>query len=181
MSEVAANELIALGGTWNGVLFENPATGYPLALTWSCSIDFAPLERPYGSTEPGISIDWLPARTAEWRRLAGLSFTGTTFADPIESSIYVFAHHRYDAVDLVVGRQVDQAIDVSVSLRGDIDGLGLPEVAVRSTVAFGGIFVQCSESGTDPDAAARVLSRFCSLDGLEPRTQPHNVVFEPQP
>ena len=180
VSDLKTAELRSVGGTWSGLLFENPAVGYPLTLTWTFRIDFEELVREYGSSSPSLTIDWAPAGATKWTSMAGRRFRGSTFADPIETSVYFFDHHRFDRVDLEVENQDHELLRVAAVASGDLDGLGLDQVSARATLRFEGIYVQTAAVRTDTDAAADLLSRITTVEGLTPHPRHHNVLFEPQ-
>ena len=173
------DELAPVGGTWTGLLFENPTTGYPLALSWTFSVNYAEVSRDYGSVSPNIEIDWVPAGGSGWQAMRDQHFACSRFGEPIETSVYFFEHHRYDAVELIVTGQRGAQLSVQAKASGDIDGLGIPEIFVDATVAFGGIYVQTDAVGADTGSAAELLGRFTDVDGLRPAARGHNVVFEP--
>lgn len=174
------DELTPTGGTLTGLLFENLSTGYPLTLSWTFAIDFAEVARGYGSTTPNIVVGWIPAtREAVWRRMAGQRFSCSTFGAPIETSVYFFEHHRYDRVEITVTEQRGTELGIHMNASGDVDSLGMPEIVVDATVAFGGIYVQTDMTGTDIDLAAELLGQFTDIGDLRPRTGGHNVRFEP--
>lgn len=181
MSDLALDELRPIGGTWNGLLFENPVSGYPLSLSWTFSIDFDEIARDYGKVSPSLTIDWVPVGSSSWKRMAGQSFIGRSFADPIESSLYFFQHYRLDHVELSIENQVSNELTVGAVAGGDIDGLGLPEVSARAVLRFAGIYVQTEATGVDVDAAAALLAGFVEVDGLQPTPRGHNVLFEMLP
>jgi hypothetical protein len=174
------DELIPVGGTFSGLLFENPNTGYPLQLSWTFSVDCAEVTRDYSSTQPSLVVDWVPAAgRTRWDEMAGVRFAGSTFGEPIETSVYFFEHHRYDAVEVEVVEQPGTELAVRVRASGDVDSLGISEIAVEVTLTFSGIYVQTDTSGTNVEAAAELLSRFTDVSGLRGRPPGHNVVFEP--
>jgi len=174
------DELIPVGGTFSGLLFENSTTGYPLQLSWTFSVDCAEVTRDYGSTQPNLVVDWVPAAgRTRWDEMAGLRFAGSTFGEPIESSVYFFEHHRYDAVEIDVVEQLGTELAVRMRVSGDVDSLGISEIEVDASLTFSGIYVQTGTSGTDLEAAAELLSRFTDVSGLRGRPRGHNVVFEP--
>ena len=180
VDEPRIDELTPVGGTFSGLLFENPNTGYPLQLTWTFSVDCAEVSRDYGSTQPNLVVDWVPAvgRT-RWDEMAGVRFAGSTFGEPIETSVYFFDHHRYDAVEVEVVEQLGTELSVRVHVSGDVDSLGISELEVDATLTFAGIYVQTGTSGTNVEAAGELLSRFTDVSGLRGRQRGHNVVFEP--
>lgn len=179
MGDLTAGELGVVGGSWNGLLFENPQVGYPLTLTWSFTIDFAEVNRDYGSIAPSLTIDWVPAGSTRWDSMAGRRDVADTFADPFESSLYFFEHFRFDRVELAVIDQSGRALGVSVHVEGDLDRLGVPELDVTAELTFGGIYVQTDATGPDAGAASALLGQFVELDGLVARSRSHNVLFEP--
>lgn len=178
MSDLNADELQPVGGSWNGMLFENPISGYPLALSWTFTIEFAEVDRDYGSVSPSLSIDWVPSVASSWNEMAGQSFSGRSFAAPIETSLYFFEHYRFDHVDLAIESQTLDELTVHAAASGDIDGLGLAEVSTRAALSFAGIYVQTKATGVDRDAATALLARFVDIDGLQPSSRGHNVIFE---
>jgi hypothetical protein len=159
-------------------LLENPTSGYPLTLSWTFTISFEEVVRDYGAVSPELTIDWAPAGALGWRSMAGQRFSASTFADPIEASLYFFEHYRYDHAEVVVGDQHHGALQVGAVVSGDLDGLGVVELSARAWLRFEGIYVQSNETGTDPAAAGELLARFTTTDGLQPRPRAHNVVFE---
>lgn len=181
MGDLDADELRPVGGSWNGLLFENPISGYPLALSWTFSIEFAEVDRDYGSVSPSLSIDWVPSAASSWNEMVGQSFRGRSFADPIETSLYFFEHYRFDHVDLAIESQTLDELTVHAAAGGDIDGLGLAEVSARAALSFAGIYVQTEATGVDTDAAAALLARFVDIDALQPRSRGYNVIFERPP
>lgn len=160
-------------------MFENPAVGYPLTLTWTFSIDFEEVLREHGSVSPSLTIDWVPAGTSGWTSMDGRRFRGSTFADPIETSVYFFEHHRFDRVDLHVAEQDHDVLRVEAVAGGDIDGLGLDRISAGAILRFEGISVQTEAVRTDTQAATHLLSRITTVEGLVPRPRRHNVLFEP--
>jgi hypothetical protein len=179
MGELTAGELHVVGGSWSGLLFENPLADYPLRLTWSFTIDFGEVRREYGSVAPSLTIEWVPAGSASWDSMSGQRYAADAFGDPIESSLYFFEHFRFDRVALEVLSQSSRNLDVSAHVAGDLDGLGVPELGVAAQVSFSGIDVQTDETGSDAAAASALLAQFLTIDGLVPRSRPHNVLFEP--
>ena len=172
-------ELIPVSGTFSGLLFENPNTGYPLQLSWTFSVDCAEVTRDYGSTQPNLVVDWVPAGRARWDEMAGVRFAGSTFGEPIETSVYFFEHHRYDAVEVEVVEQLGTELAVRVRASGDVDSLGISEIEVGVSLTFSGLYVQTGTSGTNVEAATELLSRFTDITGLRGRPRGHNVLFEP--
>ncbi|WP_207915230.1 hypothetical protein [Micromonospora sp. 15K316] len=93
------------GGTWGGLLFDNPRIGLPPALTWSFRFPFSEVTRDYGSSQIFLDIDWLPLPGASWRGMTGQAVRGV--GEPAESSVYFFQHHQYDLIDLEIAEQRD--------------------------------------------------------------------------
>ncbi|MCP3882988.1 MAG: hypothetical protein GY701_32010 [Sulfitobacter sp.] len=172
-------ELTPDGGTFSGLLFENPNTGYPLQLSWTFSVDFAEVDRDYGSTRPNVVVDWVQTGDTAWNEMAGARFACATFGEPIETSVYFIEHHRYDRVEVEVSEQRGAELAVRVRAGGDVDSLGIAEIAVDATLTFSGIYVQTDMSGNSVERAAELLSRFTDARGLRGRQRGHNVVFEP--
>ena len=179
MSDLKHAELRSVGGSWSGFLFENPVVGYPPALTWTFSIDFEEIVRDYGTTAPSLTIDWVPAGVGGWTMMAGRRFRGDAFADPIETSFYFFDHHRYERVVLEVAEQDRELLHVQTLAGGDTDDLGLEQVSVRAMLRFEGIYVQTEAARADTKSATDLLSRWTTVEGLEPRPHRQGVLFEP--
>lgn len=167
------------GGTWGGLLFENANTGYPLALSYTFTFDFAEVSRDYGSVSPNLVIDWIPAGDATWHEMTGQHFSGSTFGDPVEASVYFFEHHRYECADMTVVGQEGSDLAVRARIAGDIDGLGLADIRVEETLTFQGLIVHTEGVGTDIAAARKLIGRFTDITGLQPQAARHNVVFVP--
>lgn len=167
------------GGTWSGLLYENPRTGYDLQLTWTFTFDYEPVRRDYGTTEPSLSIDWVPFGESDWRRLAGNHMNARRFAEPIESSVYFFEHYRYDVTDVRVVEQQAADIRVTAGVRGDIDGLGLESLEADQRLRFRGIYVQPTRLPRSLEAAMALLSRFTDTTGLVGVRRRHSYLFEP--
>jgi hypothetical protein len=151
------------GGTWDGLLFDNPSIGLPAALTWSFRFPFAEVHREYGSSEIFLDVDWLPLPAASWRSMTGQ--TVQALGEPAESSVYFFQHHRYDLIDLEILEQRDRDIHVQATLTGDLDCLGIDPVTADAWLRFDGIRVSVSDASTAESALAR-LEAFTDIDGL---------------
>lgn len=179
MSEsLRSDELNPVDGSWTGLLFENPATGYPLALTWTFTIDFASVSRDFGSVSPNLSIDWVPLPGSTWHSMNGREVAGKIFGEPIETSIYFFEHYRYDSVELAVIGQRTESIDIRATVAGDFDGLGIAELSIETALSFGGIYVQLDEVGTNVEAAESRLAEYTDTSRLRGHARDQNVVFE---
>ncbi|MDH3754949.1 MAG: hypothetical protein OEU32_13850 [Acidimicrobiia bacterium] len=170
-------ELMPVGGSWRGLLFENASAGHTLALTWTFTIDFEEIAREYGSVAPNLVVDWVPLTPTSWRSVSGHEIECDRFGQPIETSFYFFEHHRYDNVSLSTGNQSGGKLIVSIRASGDLDGLGLAAVTFDGELDFDGIIVQTESSGTDTDAAVDLLARFTDTAGLSAAPTGHNVIF----
>jgi hypothetical protein len=73
------------GGTWDGLLFDNPNISLPAALTWSFRFPFAEVHREYGSSQIFLDVDWLPLPAASWRSMTGQ--TVQALGEPAESAL----------------------------------------------------------------------------------------------
>lgn len=178
--DLTQSELVPIGGSWSGLLFANPLTDFAAALTWSFTFDFAEIERDYGDVTPGLTVDWAPLPgLVSWRGLAGANITCATFGEPVETSMYYFEHHRFDGVEFSVLDQDGGRILARALVSGDIDDLGIPELAVEAWLDFEGVIVQLPHQPGSLQAAATELSRFTSVEGLEGRDQGQNYLFEP--
>ena len=173
------DELVPIGGTWSGLLFDGPRTGYDLRLTWTFTFDYEPVRREYGMTEPILSIDWVPFERCSWRSLAGNHASTKRFAEPLESSVYFCEHYRYDEADIRVVEQLAADVRVSATVRGDIDDLGLRTLEADQRLRFQGIYVQPSPLPDSPQAAESLLSEFTDTTGLAGVRRQHRYVFEP--
>lgn len=173
------DELVPIGGTWSGLVFDNPRTGYELRLTWTFTFDFEPVRREYGTTNPSLSIDWVPFGRCSWRTLAGSHASTRRFAEPIESSVYFFEHYRYDEAHVRVVAQQAADVRVRASIRGDVDGLGFASLDVDQLLRFQGIYVQPSVLPNNLEAAEAVLSEFTDATGLIGVRRQHSYVFAP--
>jgi hypothetical protein len=163
------DELVPQGGTWSGLVFENPGIGLERALTWAFEFEFAEIERDYGDTSPGLSVAWVPLPGASWSAMQGQEATGDEFGEPIECSAYFFEHHRYDRVRLRVLEQQDARVRVAVSAEGDIDGLGVPRWDVEQWLDFRGIATDVSSDVRTVEDAEAMLAGFTDVDGLRCR------------
>jgi hypothetical protein len=137
---------VSRGGAWSGLLIDNPTIALPPQLTWSFTFDFKDVERSFGTSRVSVSVDRVPLKDSTWHAMAGQTASATTFAQPIESSVYFFEHHRFDAVNLQVLEQHGNELLVQADLRGDIDGLGIETLSVSASLEFEGIIVHLSEA-----------------------------------
>lgn len=170
------DELMLKGGTWNGLLFENPSIGLEPWLSWSFNFEFEEVELGDEAVDPTFDLEWVELPGASWQAMAGLSASSPEFCKPIEASAYVFEHYRYDQAELRVVEQHGARLRVTAGARVDLDGLGIPEWSVDGQLEFTGIYVQLE--GVDTVEVARErLSAVTDVAGLEGRDNGHNVLF----
>jgi hypothetical protein len=161
---LTARDLVPLvGGTWAGLLFDNPNIGLPAALTWSFRFPFAEVNRDYGSSEIFLDVDWLPLPVAGWRAMAGHAVKA--LGEPAESSVYFFQHHQYELIDLEILEQRGLDIHVRTTLTGDLDQLGIDPIAADAWLHFDGIRVSVSDV-TTPESALTRLHAFTDIECL---------------
>lgn len=174
------DEPVSTGGTWNGLLFENQNTGFPLSLVWTFTFGFPEVERDFGDTQPNACVDWVPLFGADSRAMEGRTATASVFGEPIESSVYFFEHHRFDFASLSVRAQDGTGLLVSAELNGDVDSLGLDDLSVEAWLDFDGIFVQPQTKPASIDAARTLLANFTDPTGLSGDDRSHNFLFRPE-
>ena len=170
-------ELVPRTGAWGGVLFENPAVGVPLRLSWWFRVDFETISRSYGDTTPNLQVEWVDLSVPSWRHLEGCATQSQAFGDPIESSVYYFEHHRFEAVAMRVNSQSSTSIDISIVVRGDIDRLGIDSLHVETALEFEGISIHTE--GLTADEAVTTLSAFTDTDGLTPTPRGRTLRLRP--
>ncbi len=171
-------ELVPSGGEWQGLLFDNPRSGYESSLTWTFSFDYAPVRRSYGETVPGLVLDWVPLGRCSWATIAGQQARAHRFGEPIETSAYFFEHYRYEQAEIQILEQHGWEIRVAAEARGDIDGLGLDPLQADEWLLFGGILVQPNVPPRSAGAAKRLLARFTDTTALVGVTREHNYLFK---
>jgi hypothetical protein len=164
------------GGTWRGLLFDNPNIGLSPGLTWTFEFPFAEVSRDYGTSEVGLTVDWVPLPGAAWSTMAGRKAAGEVFGEPIECSAYFFEHYRYDVVQLRILEQVGSRLRVAVEAQVDLDGLGIPSWDAEQWLDFEGLSVQLDGVTTVDDATAQ-LAEFTDAAGLVAVDNGHNVRF----
>jgi arsenate reductase (thioredoxin) len=169
-------ELVPQGGTWSGLLFDNPTIGRPAALTWTFDFQFGEVERDYGESPVSLTVDWVPLPGADRLAMAGHSASCDTFAEPIECGAYFFEHYRYDAVRLRVVDQAGTRLLVAAEAHGDLDRLGVPAWSVEQWLDFGGMYVQLSDVTTIEEASTR-LAEYTDMSGLVGTETGHNFRF----
>lgn len=165
--QLDVEELVPTGGSWGGLLFDNPHTGLPPRLTWTFEFEFREVEREYGDTPVTASVDWVPLPDVDWKRMSPRRVACSTFAEPIESSVYFFLHHRFDAVELELVQQRRSLLRVAAVLSGDLDGLGSEEVRLDAWLEFTGIATALTRP-LSQDETSVLLSGFTDPSGLLP-------------
>ena len=163
---LSVNELVPRGGSWSGLLFDNPTLHLEPQLTWTFTFDFEDVERTYGSTAVSLSIDWVPLPRCSWHQMVGQVASASVFGERIESSAYFFEHYRYDAVDLQVVEQRRHELRVVAAVRGDVDRLGIDAFEVDEWLRFHGIAVQLSDVPPTMAVAEHRLEQFTDIGGL---------------
>lgn len=178
--DLVVSELVPSGGSWNGLLFANPAVGVSTSLTWGFSFDFEEIKRDDDEVTPRLTVEWarLPEGTA-WSSVAGLDLACFPFGDPVEASLYYFVHYRYDAIRLSILDQQGSRIRASATVAGDIDDLGIPELTAEAWLDFEGLIVHLPEKPASADLAANKLATFTSVEGLASIDRGHNYAFTP--
>ncbi|MEU8310750.1 hypothetical protein AB0C84_45170 [Actinomadura sp. NPDC048955] len=162
------------GGTWGGLLFDNPRIRLPLALTWSFRFPFKEVVRDYGSNRIFLDIDWLPLPSASWRSMTGQTVRGAS--EPAESSVYFFQHHQYDLIDLEILEQQELWLHARATLTGDLDGLGMDPVTADGWLRFEGIRVHLT-SATSAESALARLQTATATEGLSYSPSPNSPSF----
>lgn len=179
--QVRQDELVAAGGEWRGLLFENPDVGLPLSLSWTFTFDYQGVSRDYGSVDPSLTVDWVGFGHSGWHEMAGRHARSDQFSAPIETSLYFFEHHRFDGVDLRVLEQQDDRVRVAIEAWGDLDGLGMDRLRAEDWLRFRGIIVQPAVLPESVDAARGLLQAHTDTDGLVGSMRSHNVEFVEPP
>lgn len=123
-----------------------------------------------------LEVEWLPVPAAGWQSMAGQAARGDTFAEPAEASVHHAGHHRYDRVTLTVAEQDGPRLRASVTVAGDLDGLGPAEITAEAWLTFAGISVQLGDTPSAADALAR-LSQFTDVTALVERPDPRGIAF----
>lgn len=174
------DELVAAGGSWNGLLFDNPRLGLAPELTWTFTFGFMDVVRGDTNCTVSLEVDWVPLPGARWEKIAPKQLASPRFAEPVEASVYFFEHYRFESAELHLLRQRGAQLYASATLRGDIDGLGMDEVRVDDWLRFDGIIVSLS-GATSAQAAGSQLGKFTDVSGLAQagRTAGGGFVFLP--
>lgn len=131
-------ELVATdGGTWSGLLFDNPRIGIAPQLTWRFILPYEDVARAYGQTSVALTVEWIALQVSSWRGMRGHTARCATFGDCGEASVYFFSHHRYDCIDLEITDQREGgAGHVQAAVSGDIDRLGREEIHAEAWLRF---------------------------------------------
>jgi hypothetical protein len=156
--DLRLSELVPAGGTWSGLLFDNPTLALAPSLTYSFRFFFAEVLRDYGSSPVSLDVDWVELAAPSWQHLAGRTVRSPRFAEPAEASVYFFEHYQYETVDLDVLEQRGTSLHVTVTVSGDLQGLGLPSLAGDDWLTFTGFDVSLS--------APADLADFTDVTGL---------------
>jgi hypothetical protein len=175
-----ADDLVPAGGSWNGLLFDNPRLGLAPALTWTFSFRFQDVVRGDSSSEVSVDVDWVPLPAIGWQTITPAQLDSPHFAGPMEASVYFFEHYRFESVELDLPEQRGAQLHARATLRGDIDGLGLDEVSVDDWLGFDGIIVAL-DLVTSEQAARSQLGNFTDVSGLTKggRTVGSGFIFSP--
>ncbi len=160
--DLRLSDLVPAGGTWHGLLFDNPTLGLRPSLTYGFSFRYAEVLREYGDSPVTLDVDWVELPVPSWRDMAGRTVRSPRFAEPAEASVYFFEHHQYETVDLNILEQRGRSIHVTVTVSGDLQGLGLPSLAADDWLTFTGFEVSLSAQG----AASTRLADFTDVTGL---------------
>lgn len=176
----AVGGLKARGGSWSGLLFENPRVGYPISMSWAFHIELDPVKIDGESTTASLDVAWVPLGTPSWRTMKGASIACSTFAEPAEASIYTFAHHRFDTVSLSIEDQDGARLRIMVHASGDIDGLGWPSITAEAWVDFDGIYVQPDRRPATGELATELLAAYTDTTDLVAHQRGHNYILRPR-
>jgi hypothetical protein len=169
-------ELVPQGGSWKGLLFDNPNIGLAPGLTWTFEFRFAEVSRDYGDSPLSFTVDWAPLPGATWSAMAGQATSCDVFGEPVECSAYFFEHYRFDSIELRVLEQDGNRLRVAVEGHGDVDALGVPMWRGDQWLDFEGIYVQLDGIETVDQAAAQ-LANFTDISGLTGSMSGHNFKF----
>ncbi|MEV4352252.1 hypothetical protein AB0J83_47965 [Actinoplanes sp. NPDC049596] len=164
--------IVADGGEFSGLLFDNPIVGLPPALTWTLRVPFGPV----GGDPVLLEIEWLPDTAKSWQDMTGLSVSSPAFADPAEAVVHHHGHHRYDRADVRVLDQDGPIAHFEVALAGDLDGLGPGEITFGARLRFTGIAVQLTGATTAAEALER-LGGHTDTTGLIEIDDPRGIAF----
>lgn len=174
-----AEEVLARGGTYSGLLFDNPSIGLTPSLT-SFDFDCNEVERADDRSPVGVTVEWLPMQASSWASLAPHRASGRAFGKAAEASVYFYEHHRFDAFELVLQEQRGSTALATPTLRGDLDGLGLDPVRVSALLRFTGFTVYLSDVNSSAEALER-LATFTLVDGLALRERRSSGAYQFEP
>ena len=152
---VTADDVEPTSAQWSLLLFENERIGLAAGLTFGLTIAC----RALADDPVSVTVDWIPFDGFTRHELAGTVFTAEEFGEGAEASIcFDGMHHRFDYVNLRVIGQRGSTIDYRLSISGDVDELGIDELALTGSADFAGLTYHLS----DPGRAAE----FLDIDGL---------------
>jgi hypothetical protein len=163
--DLRVEEIVATGGAWHGVLFDNPSIGLAPSLTWSLTVDCQAVVRDVDSSPVSVTVEWLPMPVPSWTRMAPGHAQGQHFGELAECSIYFQEHHCFGAFDLALYEQRGAELRAALTVREDLDGLGLDPVSVEAWLRFEGLIVHLSDV-TSPSQALQRLADFIDVTGL---------------
>jgi hypothetical protein len=155
----------ATGGEWYGLLFENRSLRLRPALTWCFDFAFEDVIRDDEESPLGLTVEWASVPGQNWRHFAGQRVTCERFADPVEASVYHYAHHRFETVALDLVEQRGHALRTVATVSGDLDRLGVDPVRADAWLSFTGILVSLPDA-PDPETALSRLGEFTDTRGL---------------
>jgi hypothetical protein len=174
-------ELVPAGGSWSGMLSDNPSIGFEPALHWAFTFEFREIRRDYGDTECHLAVEWVQLPRTSWRSMTPASLTCSEFGEPIESSVHFFDDYRFDAVSLTIGEQRGSQLHVSAAVEGDVDDLGISRFQAEGWLEFDGLIVALSDAPATVAEASEALASFTSTEGLDGAQMGHNFRFTPSP
>ena len=174
-----ATDLSPVGGVVAGLLFDNPRIGLAPQFTWTFTFACHDIRRSYGDSPVSVTLDWVPLPRCDWRNMVGLEASASQFAEPIESSVYFFKHHRFDTATVMVTGQDHERLRVLANIAGDIDGLGIDHAELDAWLTIDRIMVTLSDRPESAAAAEAVLASFTSTAGLVGSGQGGRYVFVP--
>ena len=105
-----SDELVPAGGSWNGLLFDNPRLGLAPALTWTFTFRFQDVVRDTNSAV-SVDVDWVPLPAARWQDITPQQVASRRFAEPVEAKgksepVVAWEAVRAAAPDGPIGRVV---------------------------------------------------------------------------
>lgn len=182
---LALDELRPIGGSWGGVLFDDPEIWLPPTFAWAFRFDFADVARAWGIAAPQLAVDWSPAATGAtggprgWLAMADQRAASDGPYGRIESCIRFVDDHRYKTTTLDVVQQKDRALRVVAEACGDLDALGIEALRVAAWLQFDGIIVNLANPPSNVDEARARLHEFTDTTGTEGFQRPDGYWFAP--